>query len=422
MFRRSTTLELLHSFTGGAQFTYGTLDENFTQILRIAQEAVEGGSLTDIFSDLDMHGYQIKNIGPAVADNDALSLGQYKADANGASAARVGAEAAAASALASKNAAAVSETNALAYRNTAQTAATNAGSSASAASGFASTASTSATNAGNSATAAASSASAAAASAAGAMPSQSVVRGYVRVPGATVGHQQAMQAQAVTLRNASGAVVTRYATGAITNDKSTVGVNGRDSATAPGSLTAVHLYFIWNGTTLATLSSLSDQSVGPTLPSGYTHWAYADTLVTTDSSNQYTPSYTAGGRLYYDFGLGGIGRVLSGGTSTTYADIGSVLVPAVALRVTLQVILSLTASTGGSATVYMRAKGMGSDSSWVATVFRPDAGVMSSSGIIELPRIASGSGLSQYRYNGPGIASGGVFVDIMGYTVPNGDS
>lgn len=77
--RRNTDIsEMRHIFTEGAQFTNQTLDEDYTQILHIAQESVEGGYVTELFNDLDMHNYKIRNLGPAVLDKDALSLGQAK--------------------------------------------------------------------------------------------------------------------------------------------------------------------------------------------------------------------------------------------------------------------------------------------------------------------------------------------------------
>ena len=77
LLRRVTDIsEMRHIFTEGAQFTNQTLDEDYTQILHIAQEAVEGGNIQDIFHDLDMHDHQINNIADGVLPNDAANLGQ----------------------------------------------------------------------------------------------------------------------------------------------------------------------------------------------------------------------------------------------------------------------------------------------------------------------------------------------------------
>lgn len=179
--KRSTKFDLpYHDFSAGAVFKDSSIDENFRQMLFIAQEAAEGATATDFYQDLNFHGYRLTKVGNAVADDDAVPFAQYRADTlgafqqrtlaetarNQAVAAQLASEAArdtsasaaastagsVAAASASASAAAASATTALGYRNEAET--------------FRNTAGTSATNAGNSATAAAASAAAAAASAA----------------------------------------------------------------------------------------------------------------------------------------------------------------------------------------------------------------------------------------------------------------
>lgn len=109
--RRTTDIAAVrHIYTGGAQFTYQTLDENFKQILHIAQESKEGLALGDLYNDLNMHGYKISNVGQATDPSDVVTLAQYQADASGANAAKVAAAASAADALNSQNAAATSAT------------------------------------------------------------------------------------------------------------------------------------------------------------------------------------------------------------------------------------------------------------------------------------------------------------------------
>ena len=134
--KRTTGIsKLRHEFSKGAAFTAEVLDEDLTQVLHIAQEASEANLSGQFYSDIDMHNYRIRNIGTAVDDTDALTIGQYKADANGA--------------FASKIAAAASATAAAGSAITASTHATNAENSAYAASNSASAAATSATNAAN---------------------------------------------------------------------------------------------------------------------------------------------------------------------------------------------------------------------------------------------------------------------------------
>ena len=76
--RRTDISEMRHIFTEGAQFTNQTLDEDYTQMLHIAQESVEGSYTTELFNDLDMHNYKIRNLGQAVLEKDAVSLGQAR--------------------------------------------------------------------------------------------------------------------------------------------------------------------------------------------------------------------------------------------------------------------------------------------------------------------------------------------------------
>lgn len=87
--RRSTNIAAVrHSLSGGAQFTNATMDDNFLQMLHITQESSEGLEMGDLYNELDMHGYRIRNLGYAVDGGDAISLAQYKADADGAYAQR----------------------------------------------------------------------------------------------------------------------------------------------------------------------------------------------------------------------------------------------------------------------------------------------------------------------------------------------
>lgn len=75
--KRTTSLDKMrHLLTQGAAFNEETMDENYAQLLLLNQEAVEGAALTDIFTDVDFHGYRITNLATAVNPTDAVSLGQ----------------------------------------------------------------------------------------------------------------------------------------------------------------------------------------------------------------------------------------------------------------------------------------------------------------------------------------------------------
>lgn len=110
--RRTDLADLYHVFSQGAQFTADTLDEGMYQILYIAQEATEGNLGGDFFQDIDMHGYRITNLAPAVGNTDAMQYGQFldavAPFANAAAASAAAADASADAALASETAAAVS--------------------------------------------------------------------------------------------------------------------------------------------------------------------------------------------------------------------------------------------------------------------------------------------------------------------------
>lgn len=117
--RMTDASALRHIFSEGAAFTAKTLDEDFRQVLHIVQEAKETNLSGDFYSDIDMHGNQITNLGTATLDNQAVSLGQYKADALGAHVAKGEAEGYRNQALAYRD-------QAEGFKNTAQSSATTA--------------------------------------------------------------------------------------------------------------------------------------------------------------------------------------------------------------------------------------------------------------------------------------------------------
>lgn len=86
--RTTDIASVRHVFVDGAAFLDETMDENYRQMLHIAQEARERASIADMFSDLNMHGFHIINVGEATEPHHAISLAQYQADADGAWTAR----------------------------------------------------------------------------------------------------------------------------------------------------------------------------------------------------------------------------------------------------------------------------------------------------------------------------------------------
>lgn len=80
--RRNTNIDrAFNIYDGGAAFSRDTLDENFKQMIYLAQEFTEGNGLTGLYFPLDMHGFQIKNLGAPTDPKDAVPK-QYVDTAN----------------------------------------------------------------------------------------------------------------------------------------------------------------------------------------------------------------------------------------------------------------------------------------------------------------------------------------------------
>lgn len=75
--RRNTNIDrAFNIYDGGAAFSRDTLDENFRQMIYLAQEFTEGNGLTGLFFPLDMHGFKITNLGDGTDPKDAINKGQ----------------------------------------------------------------------------------------------------------------------------------------------------------------------------------------------------------------------------------------------------------------------------------------------------------------------------------------------------------
>lgn len=112
--------------------------------------------------------------------------------------------------------------------------------------------------------------------------------------------QYELKADVVILAKTSDqSTVTRYNPGTITNNVGLAGpiVNGRDQSLGFSASSWVHFYWIWNGTTLATVSSATPPPSGPTLPTGYTHWSYAG-AVYHNAASQLVKTFIQGSRAY----------------------------------------------------------------------------------------------------------------------------
>lgn len=225
--------------------------------------------------------------------------------------------------------------------------------------------------------------------------------------------QYDLSADLVALRNPSdGSFVARTNTGTLTNNTATAGpaANGRDQAGAFGASSWIHFYFIWNGTTLATVSSLTAPPTGPTLPTGYTHWAYAG-AVRYNATPVLLPTIFRGSLAALVVDDGGENRVLAAfGTSTTLATVAcaSVIPPNALMGHFRCVIQSSPTQARG---IYLHTPG------------QPDVGQQfanapagSNFALANVLYPTDSAQNIQYKID----SGGGGIVDVIGYVMPNG--
>lgn len=228
-------------------------------------------------------------------------------------------------------------------------------------------------------------------------------------------------ADVVVLRNPTdGSLATRTSTGTVTNDITVAGpaANGRDQAGAFPASNYVHFYFIWNGTTLATVSSLTAPPTGPTLPSGYTHWAYIGCVILTAGS-AITPVTQRGSWVRYNARQAS----LVGGSATTETAVAiATLIPSNALNFELSVV-DLAASTNGSGALDITLNlGVVTGSNMIGRHFGVSgvaAGTsqFTSPGSVVLPNVNQNYYYSVTVTTGTGPAT---THNVTGYEVPNG--
>jgi hypothetical protein len=230
-----------------------------------------------------------------------------------------------------------------------------------------------------------------------------------------------LDADYITLRNpTTGHCFTIANPGsAITNNISTAGpaANGRDQAGAFSNSSWVHFYWIWNGTTLATISSATAPPTGPTLPSGYTHWAYAG-AVYLDSGGALRRVRIMGNTAYYDSVLSA--STVVNNTSESAVSVAayvppnapswlSVWIPIIAANGSgvIHAILSIRIVTGTTYhTISIDAEGLG-----VSVNFR------NSDTTLEIPNVSQ---QVLYIWTVTNGASQNCTLNVLGYRVPNG--
>lgn len=76
--RKTLTDEMWHEFTQGARFSTTSMDENFEQLLFLAQEYSEGIYVSDFYTDVDIHLHKVLNLADPVSDGDAVNFKTLK--------------------------------------------------------------------------------------------------------------------------------------------------------------------------------------------------------------------------------------------------------------------------------------------------------------------------------------------------------
>lgn len=213
----------------------------------------------------------------------------------------------------------------------------------------------------------------------------------------------------------------RKAPGVITCNVSTAGpaANGRDQGAVFSANSWVHFYWIWNGATLATIASTVAPPTGPTMPSGYTHWAYAG-AVRFNGSSQLTRTYIRGKlctKMPYEL-------ITASASATVETDVSlAAHIPPNAL--TAIVMSDVTGTTDGAGAIAVQADlyvlaGSPIYTQLVGTI----SGLGAAAGVrvgpaqrVELPNVGQNMRYKMTNATGTG---GAVTLNSVGYTVPNG--
>ena len=237
------------------------------------------------------------------------------------------------------------------------------------------------------------------------------VRGLQGATSSSTNTTYNVTADYVILRNPStGDVVAQKATATRSNSILTSGpaADGRDQASAFTAPTWLHFYYIWNGSTLSTLSSLCAPSdingqcsanTGPTLPTGYTHWAYIG-AVRMATAGTLNGTYIRGQRA-----LPSATASVANQMAITTAESTVSMVNFVPPNAGAFTVYCTGSSTAGPA--FGAVTGMYTNQTW-------NAAAAPTVSTVELPNIAQ-----QFFFVGT-AAAGVLNCQLQSYTIPNG--
>lgn len=214
----------------------------------------------------------------------------------------------------------------------------------------------------------------------------------------------------VVLRDASNNMFLKTAPGVLTCNISTAGpaANGRDQAGAFSANSWVH--FWWIGKTDGTIATVvSTSATAPTLPSGYTHYAYI-CAARLNASTQLLRIYIAGDRVYYANGLVDA-LVLSGGSASTQTSVSvATVVPPNAGDFQTNLMVLNSTGTAQAVSLTFISGGFASAKLW--------AGVLTWSNAS--PCFPNRSQTIYYQCSVAAALS--VYISVIYYSVPNGST
>lgn len=228
-----------------------------------------------------------------------------------------------------------------------------------------------------------------------------------------------LAATAIVVRNATtGQTATLLAPG-VTVNIGTAGptANGRDQSAAFSASTFIRLYWIYNGTTVAAIASTS--ATGPTLPTGYTHWAYATTLLL-DGSVQITVCYARGRTLTFrDRAI-----PLSAGTATAATAAGFGVVPAEATMAQIGVgPWTITADGSGIILGNADVRLVAAGTALVRITGQMTVGVNAVTKLSEVIAWVPNVSAQVFYINSVTTGSSpSLQISVLGFAVPNGDA
>lgn len=220
-------------------------------------------------------------------------------------------------------------------------------------------------------------------------------------------------ADAVVFYSPTAAAVTQRSLGSLTNDTGASGpaANGRDQSSAFSNSSWVHFYYIYGaGQTTATISSASASA--PTLPSGYTHYAFICS-VRKQSSGNFLKVRIYGDLVFYEAGADGPyeNQVLTSGSATSATSVSvAAAVPTTAKSFGLYYDFAGRASNADAFALRIAST---ADVFFLGVTHNTAAAPVIRGATQEVPNLQS-------LYYSVGNASDGLDLIVTGYRVKNG--